>query len=525
MAKEVIVIDLDLSRQQILNYSLQNLSTFPDPGPNAEGISMIPGFVFWHTGDNTAYAYTGSGWLNLGAIYSHPSFPTPSFPANATTGATIISKITLTNGHVTGIETRDITPADISAAAAVHTHAFSQVTGLPGNTILGNKTGAPGPAQTLTVSELMTIMGIAYGQAAMLAVATGTDTEQRTWSAKMIADYVTAKIAAYVVTVNLSYTASATQGVINNSAGSNAVIPAGSSTNASLMLPADKVKLDAIQPGANAYSHPNDYVGPNDFSTLVSSGVKILSHIVVNSLGHVVSVKGRNLTTADLAAVMIDDAVNNATDKTWSSNKIYTTINSIIAQAQTGALVYQTSNYIPSVLQGQVVAPTPTSDTTIKTGMVWVVSSVGWFGNDPVEPGDMIIANTNSAGTTASNYQVINKNIPAIVDATQLVSGIVRLATQSDYDNSDNSTAVTPLLLRNVLHEKTGTHVVLIGDGTSTSFTVDHPLNSNYVTIKTQRVSDDAFVRTEVKPNGPSQVKIDMNIPPATNSLRVIIKK
>lgn len=45
---------------------------------------------------------------------------------------------------------------------------------------------------------------------------------------------------------NLSYTSSATQGTVVSDTGTDAVIPAGSTINASLMLPADKTKLDFI---------------------------------------------------------------------------------------------------------------------------------------------------------------------------------------------------------------------------------------------------------------------------------------
>lgn len=44
---------------------------------------------------------------------------------------------------------------------------------------------------------------------------------------------------------NLAYTASPTQGVVTSDTGTDATIPAGSTTNASLMLPADKTKLDS----------------------------------------------------------------------------------------------------------------------------------------------------------------------------------------------------------------------------------------------------------------------------------------
>jgi hypothetical protein len=45
---------------------------------------------------------------------------------------------------------------------------------------------------------------------------------------------------------DLAYVASSTDGVVTSSTGNSATIPAGSATNASLMLPADKTKLDSI---------------------------------------------------------------------------------------------------------------------------------------------------------------------------------------------------------------------------------------------------------------------------------------
>ena len=53
---------------------------------------------------------------------------------------------------------------------------------------------------------------------------------------------------------NLAYTASPTNGIVTSGTGTDATIPAGSTTNASLMLPADKTKLDGVQAGATANS-------------------------------------------------------------------------------------------------------------------------------------------------------------------------------------------------------------------------------------------------------------------------------
>lgn len=53
---------------------------------------------------------------------------------------------------------------------------------------------------------------------------------------------------------NLAYTASPTNGIVTSDTGTDATIPSGSSTNASLMLPSDKTKLDGVATGATANS-------------------------------------------------------------------------------------------------------------------------------------------------------------------------------------------------------------------------------------------------------------------------------
>lgn len=161
MAEKRYLIDIDFTKNQLLNAVLQNLASHPS--------NPIPGLIYWNTTDSTAYAWTGSVWLDLGDIYQHPVYsalnPTltganvlaslevntqghviqantrvltlgdlgytgdtdannythPTFSGNdlgtPLTGATVISDVNVNNeGHVTGFVTRDITPADIGAA-------------------------------------------------------------------------------------------------------------------------------------------------------------------------------------------------------------------------------------------------------------------------------------------------------------------------------------------------------------------------------------------------------------------------
>lgn len=521
MAKKDFLIDIDLNKNQMLNMILQNL------GVNPSTSGLPAGFVYWNTASNTALVWTGSastpntdaGWLDLGQIYSHPSFPATGQPTTALVGANVISKITLDNGHVTGVTTRALTAADIGASTAVHTHNFADIVGLPSNTILGNNTGTAGQAQALTVNDLLTMMSIAYGNAALLTA--GTDTVQRTWTAKMLNDYITSRLASYITVVNLAIgTRTATTMPITNTAGTGITLPIATTTLAGLFAAADKTKLDGIATGANNYIHPTVNPGAHPFATEITAGVQVLSQMVVNNEGHVVTIKGRNLTASDIAAILINNASNVATDQTWSASKIFTEIQNAINQAQTGALAYK------GEYNATTNTPNLATDATIKIGWTYVVTGAGTFAGQEVEAGDMIIAKIDNPGATPTNWQIVNKNIPAIVSASTTVAGILMLATPAEaIAGTNNTKAITSLTLKAVLDATVGGYAANIGDGSTTTFTVSHTLNTQDVLIQVQRVSDRKYVETETSAPTASSVTVSFNVAPANASYRVIIKK
>ena len=297
MAEKKHPLHLNLFKQQLLNAALQVLATHPS--------APVIGQVYWNSADKTAYGWTGDLWLDLGAMYKHPDFPTANYPASPATGAVIPSQFQVINGHIQAVSWRNLTAADIGASSSTHTHNFSDILGLPSQTILGNNTGNTGPAQALTVADLLTMMSIGYGNASLLTA--GTDTVQRTWTAKQLSDYVTSKLAGYITVVNLALgTRTGTTMPITNSAGLGVTLVEATTILAGLMTAADKTKLDGIQAGANNYVHPTDNPGAHPFATEITSGVLIPSQIVVNNLGHTVQIKGRNLTAADIAAILLD---------------------------------------------------------------------------------------------------------------------------------------------------------------------------------------------------------------------------
>lgn len=518
MAQKDFLVHVNLSNQQLLNATLQNLAV----APSTTGLTQ--GFIYWNTADKTAYCYTGlsapNDWLDLGQVYTHPNFPGVAQPTSALTGAQVISQITLNNGHVTGVQTRALTASDIGAASSVHNHPYTDIINVTSGTVLGRKSSGTGSTELLTQSDLLSLLAIAYGTATQLA--NDTSTQQRTWTAIDIRNYISSQIGNIVTTNILSSSQSATAATITsnvNGVSSSTNITGATTTQAGVMIASDKTKLDGIQAGANNYVHPT-FTITNDFGTAITAGLQVLSQVVVNTQGHATTFRSRTITAADIAAVMINDAINNGTITTWSSNKIYTEIQNAISQAQTGALQYK-GNYDPNTN----TPPITTAGAGIKTGWTYVVSTSGTFLGEDVEAGDMIIAKVDNPLTTLSNWQLVNKNIPAIVAATTLVQGIVRLATITDYNNNDNTTAVTPALLRTILNANVGGYSANFGDGVSTSFVITHNLNTQDVEVQIQRVSDRKEVEVEWGATSANTITINLNIAPSTNQYRVIIKK
>lgn len=515
MSSANYLVHLDLNFNELQNTLLQNLATLPMFTANTNG-----GFICYHTTTNKLMLWSGTVWIDVSNVYVHPSFPGTGSPTSPLTGAQVISQITLDNGHVTNVVTRNMTAADIGAATAAHSHNFTNIIGLPTQTILGNNTGGTGPAQALTVADIMIMMGIAYGNSSLLTA--GTDVAQRTWTAKMISDFVTSKLAGYITSVNLILgNRTGTTLDISNSAGTGVTLPSATTTQAGLQSGMDKNKLDGIQVGANNYTHPQNNPGTHPFQNPITSGVTVLSQLVVNSEGHVIQIGGRDLTAADIAAILFNNAINNSATQTWSSGKIYSEIQNAVGQAQTGALQYK-GEYNPATNTPDITVV----GTGVKVGWTYVVSTTGNFAGQSVESGDMMIAKVDNPGSSNTGWQIVNKNIPAIVSASAAVEGIIMLATVSEsIEGLNNTKSITPYTLKAVLNATVGGYSTDIGDGSTTTFTITHTLNTTDLTVQLQRVSDKKYFMAETSAPTTNSVVVSFNRPPQINQYRVIIKK
>lgn len=268
---------------------------------------------------------------------------------------------------------------------------------------------------------------------------------------------------------------------------------------------------------ANKYVHPT--FTSNDLGTELS-GATVISDVNVNANGHVTGFETRDLTPADIGAAVINDSVTNAID-TWSSTKIQAELDAINSKVS-GALVYKGGYNANS--------NTPNLDSSpsgIIQGFTYTVTVAGTFYSEAVQPGDMLIAEVSDP-SVATDWTIVNKNIPDIVDATTSEKGIIEIATQTEVNTgTDTNKAVTPATLVAFYNAQEGDsgEAVDIGDGSATTFDIGHSLNTLDVLVQTFDNTTGALCITDVTRTSTSNVRIKTNTVLLTDELRVIIKK
>lgn len=124
--------------------------------------------------------------------------------------------------------------------------------------------------------------------------------------------------------------------------------------------------------------------------------------------------------------------------------------------------------------------------------------------------------------TTTLTFTTFGTSAPA---ASETVAGIAELATQAEVNTgSDALRIVTPATLA-AWTGKLGRYTQLFGDGSATSYTITHNLNSEEVSVTVYKVGGNKEeVDCEVRHTGVNSVTILVNVAPAASAYRVVVK-
>jgi hypothetical protein len=168
------------------------------------------------------------------------------------------------------------------------------------------------------------------------------------------------------------------------------------------------------------------------------------------------------------------------------------------------------------------VGSTPVAGT--KKGDYWYVTTAGTTGGVAFNVGDVIIAKIDNASTTlASDWIQLEVNRD---QATETVLGVARIATQTEVSTGTNDTAfVTPLKLATLLANAVGGYAANVGNGSLTSYTVTHNLNTRDVTVLIYDNATYEQVYADVVMSTTAAIAVSFATAPSANAYRVVIKK
>ena len=160
------------------------------------------------------------------------------------------------------------------------------------------------------------------------------------------------------------------------------------------------------------------------------------------------------------------------------------------------------------------------SNIAVTQGDTYTVTADGLFFTEQVRIGDFLIAEENmaaSGGSALSKWTVVQSNIDI---ATAAATDGATVKGISGYDSADfavNANGWVQLA--------TKTFVASIGNGSATSYTVTHNLNSFDVIVQLYDLSTYDTVYADVVRTSANVVTIDFTTAPTTNDIRVLIQE
>jgi len=492
------LVSIDLNKNELQNGVIQNLATAPS--------SPVAGQIYYNTGDNELYFYNGTGWESTqaesevlyGTLAGRPAAGTAGRLYYATDNYLLYfddgSTWTQVNnfGSVTAQTSYGASSGNGTStnfARADHTHGTPPLTGVTPQALPIGANGAVGtgtaPAREDHVHEMPDFGNVSSQTAFGASSANGSSVDVAR------ADHThgtpTHDNAAHSL-INLSALAVPTADVSFASYKITNLATPVSATDA-----ANKQYVDDVAQGLNI--HAASYAATTaNLNATYSNGT---------------SGVGATLTNAGTQAAFATDGVSPSLNArilvknqtTTSQNGIYTL--TTVGSGSTNWVLTRATDFDSAVeIAGGDFTFVDAGTTLANTG--WVqVDEVTTVGTDPI-----VWQQFSGAGTyTASNgVQLVGSNFSGVVVAG---GGLTVGASGFDIDSA-------------VVVKK---YAANVGDGTATSYTITHSLNTKDVQVTVYDNSAPyAEVICDVQHTSTSAVTLLFSIAPTSNQYRVVVQ-